>query len=261
MNILLTGATGFIGKPLSQELISQEHQVVAWVRNKNKAKAVLDDRITCIEQLEEIQEPMFDVVINIAGEPIADKRWTSARKFKLRNSRIGLTEKLVKFIKSQNKKPRVILSGSAIGYYGSQRPDLELDENSDSIHGFTHTLCADWETAAASLADDSTRVCLLRTGIVLGKGGGVLEKMVLPFKLGLGGPIGSGRQIMSWIHLQDWIKAALFLIENEDLSGPVNLVSPNPVSNREFTTALAKTVHRPAFFKVPCFFLRLNSRP
>ncbi len=257
MNILLTGATGFIGKPLSQKLISDEHQVFAWVRNKNKAEAVLDNRITCVEQLEEIQEQNFDVVINLAGEPIADKRWTSARKLALRNSRIGLTEKLVKYLNSLNKKPRVILSGSAIGYYGSQQPDLELDEDSDSIQGFTHTLCADWEAAAASLADESTRVCFLRTGVVLGKGGGVLGKMVLPFKLGLGGPIGSGRQIMSWIHLQDWIKAALFLIEHEDLSGTVNLVSPNPVSNREFTMALAKTVHRPAFFKVPCFFLKL----
>jgi len=257
LNILLTGATGFIGKRLSQKLISHEHQVVAWVRNKNKAKAVLDQKITCVERLEELKEPQFDVIINLAGEPIADKRWTAARKLTLRSSRIDLTEKLIKYIKSLNKKPKVILSGSAIGYYGSQRPDLELDENSDSIDGFTHTLCADWETAAASLADDTTRVCLLRTGIVLGKGGGVLGKMLLPFKLGLGGPIGNGQQIMSWIHLQDWIKAALFLIENEDLSGPFNLVSPNPVSNKEFTSALAKTVHRPAIFRVPCAFLKL----
>ena len=147
MNILLTGATGFIGKPLSQKLIGDKHQVFAWVRNKNKAEAVLDNRITCVEQLEEIQEPNFDVVINLAGEPIADKRWTSVRKLALRNSRIGLTEKLVKYLNSLNKKPRVILSGSAIGYYGSQRPDMELDEDSDSIQGFTHTLCADWEAA------------------------------------------------------------------------------------------------------------------
>lgn len=257
MNILLTGATGFIGKPLSQTLTNQGHEVYAWVRNLAKAKAQLDNRVKCIEQLDEARKQYIDAVINLAGEPIADKRWSKKRKTALRDSRIGLTYKLVDFIHTLKQKPTIILSGSAIGYYGSQAADVELNEDSDHVSGFTHELCADWEAAAMSLANDSTRVCLLRTGVVLGSGGGALGKMLLPYKLGLGGPIGNGLQMMSWIHLQDWINASLFLLSNEALSGPFNLVSPNPVNNKAFTNALARTVHRPAVLKVPCFLLKL----
>ena len=257
MKILVTGATGFIGRPLTKVLIEQGHEVYAWVRDTGKARVLLDGQVKCYERLEDIPEPYVDAVINLAGQPIADRRWTKSRKQSLRSSRIELTYELVRFINRLEQKPRVVLSGSAIGYYGPQAADLILDEQSKSVPGFTHSLCADWETAAMSLASEATRVCLLRTGVVLGNGGGALGKMLLPFKLGLGGPIGDGQQMMSWIHQKDWINAALFLLTNDTLSGPFNLVSPNPVNNKIFTKALAEAVHRPAIFRVPCCGLKL----
>jgi len=257
MNILLTGATGFIGRNLSRTLTEHGHQLYAWVRNINRASSLLGDQVRCFESLETISDKKIDAVINLAGEPIADKRWSDIRKQILRNSRIDITRELGVFIRTLDYQPRVILSGSAIGYYGSQADDVVLDEQSGVVSGFTHQLCSDWEAAASELASDSTRVCLLRTGIVLGEGGGVLKKMLPPFKLGLGGPIGDGQQVMSWIHLNDWIRAALFLLDNDTLSGPFNLVSPNPVNNKIFTNALAKALHRPAFLKVPCTALEV----
>ena len=260
MRILITGATGFIGRHLSQTLLDQGHQVFAWVRNLDRAYTRLDARTHSVLELSELQDQdqELDAVINLAGAPIADRRWTAARKRLLYSSRIDTTHQLVDFIRSSSHKPGVILSGSAIGYYGSQPPDLTVDENFENYSpGFTHTLCADWEAAATELADDRTRVCLLRTGLVLGPDGGAMAKMLLPFKLGLGGPIGNGKQVMSWIHLQDWINAALLLLNDSSLSGPFNLVSPNPVNNRSFSAALASAVGRPAFFRVPCCGLKL----
>lgn len=257
MKILFTGATGFLGSAFTQTLVDDEHQVYAWVRNLNKAKTLLDSRVKCFERLEAMQEKHFDAVVNLAGEPIVDKRWTPSRKSVLRSSRIDLTHDLVNFINTLDHKPGVMLSASAIGYYGSQSDDVPHDETSNFIPGFSHTLCADWEAAAMALASDLTRVCLLRTGIVLGLGGGALGKMLFPFKCGLGGPIGNGMQIMSWIHRQDWINACLYLLLNDELSGPFNLVSPNAVNNKKFTKALANTLNRPAIFTVPCLILRL----
>lgn len=257
MKILFTGATGFIGKTFTRVLLDSGHDVFAWVRNISQANEVLDGRIQAVIHLEDLNEQYFDAVINLAGAPIADKRWTDSRKLLLRKSRINLTNSLVGYINGLERKPSVVLSGSAIGFYGSQTAEHLLDESSEVIKGFQHSLCADWEDSALQLASDSTRVCLLRTGIVLGKGGGVLGKMLLPFKLGLGGPIGDGQQMMSWIHIQDWMNACLFLLADESLSGPFNLVSPNPVKNETFSKALARALHRPAIFRVPCFVLKL----
>jgi len=257
MKILFTGATGFIGKAFTRVLSDNGHEVFAWVRNMDKARTLLDSRVQAFMRFDDLQEDYFDAVINLAGAPIADKRWTDSRKLLLRKSRIDLTNLLVDYMNTLEQKPRVVLSGSAIGYYGSQPANSLLDESAEAVAGFQHSLCADWEAAALSLASDSTRVCLLRTGIVLGLGGGVLGKMLLPFKLGLGGPIGDGQQMMSWIHIQDWMNACLFLLTNESLSGPYNLVSPNPAKNEKFSKALAQAVHRPAVFRVPCFALKL----
>jgi uncharacterized protein (TIGR01777 family) len=257
MNILVTGATGFIGRPLTTRLVAEGHHVIAWVRNLSNARATLHEKIECVSQLDQLATRQIDAVINLAGEPIADKRWTSSRKSALRTSRIDLTEQLVAMLKTLPQAPKVMISGSAIGYYGSHTDDKPLDEQGNIESGFTHRLCADWEAAAMAMQSDATRVCLLRTGIVLGQGGGAMSKMLTPFKLGLGGPIGDGHQIMSWIHLQDWIDAAIFLLNNEDCSGPYNFVSPEPVSNKIFTRALARAVRRPAFFKVPCLVLEL----
>jgi uncharacterized protein len=257
MKILFTGATGFIGKTFTRVLVDGGHEVFAWVRNISKSNEVLDSRIQTVIHLDDLNEQYFDAVINLAGAPIADKRWTDSRKLLLRKSRIKLTNSLVDYMNGLEQRPRVVLSGSAIGYYGGQSADSSLDESAEFVAGFQHSLCADWEEAALQLASDTTRVCLLRTGIVLGKGGGVLGKMLLPFKLGLGGPIGDGQQMMSWIHIQDWMNACLFLLADESLSGPFNLVSPNPVKNETFSKALARALHRPAIFRVPCFVLKL----
>lgn len=257
MKILFTGATGFIGKTFTRVLLDGGHEVFAWVRNISKSNEVLDSRIQTVIHLDDLNEQYFDAVINLAGAPIADKRWTDSRKLLLRKSRIKLTNSLVDYMNGLEQRPRVVLSGSAIGYYGGQSADSSLDESAEFVAGFQHSLCADWEEAALQLASDTTRVCLLRTGIVLGKGGGVLGKMLLPFKLGLGGPIGDGQQMMSWIHIQDWMNACLFLLADESLSGPFNLVSPNPVKNETFSKALARALHRPAIFRVPCFVLKL----
>jgi uncharacterized protein len=257
MKILFTGATGFIGKAFTSVLLDNGHEVFAWVRSIEKARAVLDRRIHTFINIEDLGDQYFDAVINLAGAPIVDKRWTDSRKLLLRKSRIDLTKTLAEYINSLEQKPAVVLSGSAIGYYGSQPADTLLDESAEAVAGFQHSLCADWEAAALSLQSDTTRVCLLRTGIVLGKEGGVLGKMLLPFKLGLGGPIGDGQQMMSWIHLQDWINAGLLLLTNESLRGPYNLVSPNPVNNEKFSRALSTAVHRPAIFRVPCFALNM----
>ncbi|MFW2440886.1 MAG: TIGR01777 family oxidoreductase [Arenicellales bacterium] len=257
MKILFTGATGFIGRSFTRVLVDDGHEVFAWVRSTEKARNLLDSRVQAFKRFDDLQENYFDAVINLAGAPVADKRWTDSRKLILRKSRIDLTKSLVDYINSLEQMPRVVLSGSAIGYYGSQSAESPLDESADAVAGFQHSLCADWEAAALLLASDVTRVCLLRTGIVLGMGGGVLGKMLLPFKLGLGGPIGDGQQMMSWIHIQDWMNACLFLLKNESLSGPYNLVSPNPVKNETFSKALAKAVHRPAVFRAPCFIIKL----
>ena len=258
MRILITGATGFIGRHLTRTLLDQGHQVFAWVRNLDRAYTLLDARVHSVLELSDLTDEELDAVINLAGAPIADRRWTTARKRLLYSSRIDTTQQLTDFIQNSAHKPGVILSGSAIGYYGNQPSDLTLDETSENYtQGFTHSLCADWEAAATELADDQTRVCLLRTGLVLGADGGAMKKMLLPFKLGLGGTIGNGEQVMSWIHLRDWINAALFLLKDDRLSGPINMVSPNPVDNRTFTAGLASAVGRPALFRVPCCGLKL----
>lgn len=257
MKILLTGATGFIGSALTRRLLEDGHEVYAWVRDLQRANSVLGNQVLCFEELEQIRHEEIGAVINLAGEPIADMRWTDSRKQILLHSRVGVTRQLVDFFENQHRQPSVVLSGSAIGYYGNQDRNLTLDESADASPGFSHTLCEQWETEAQRFASQTTRVCFLRTGIVLGRGGGVLAKMSFPFKLGLGGPIGNGLQVMSWIHLQDWINACLFLLSRDELSGPFNMVSPNPVDNQTFTRVLARALHRPAFFRVPCFLLKM----
>jgi uncharacterized protein (TIGR01777 family) len=257
VNILITGGTGFIGKSLCDRLIAENHEVYAITRNLDRAIMIMHHKVQCSENLYEFSDIKFHAIINLAGEPIADKRWTRKRKHRLYASRVEYTQQLIDFLKETEQTPKIFLSGSAVGYYGSHDAKTILDEESYYADGFTHDLCADWEAKARQLASNKTRVCLLRTGIVLEKHGGALGKMLLPFKLGLGGPIGDGEQIMSWIHLQDWINAAMFVLKHDEISGPVNFVSPNPVNNKKFTASLATTLNRPAFFRVPCSALRL----
>jgi uncharacterized protein (TIGR01777 family) len=248
MRILVSGGSGFIGQALEKTLTSRGDQVVIWSRQSSS-------KTNWVKQLNDIKEPI-DAVINLAGAGIVDKRWSPERKKLLRDSRIQTTKTLVEWIAKQEHKPQSLISGSAIGYYGSQ-PTGELDENAAPIKGFTHQLCADWEAEALKAEALGVRVCLIRTGVVLGAKEGALKKMLPPFKFGLGGPIASGKQWMSWIHIDDEVAAICWLLDHPELSGPFNLTAPEPVTNEVFSKTLGKALHRPAFFRVPAITMKL----
>lgn len=258
MRILITGGTGFIGLELCQHLASQGHQLTLLARDPAKAKQLLSRiQIDTFATLEDWKPHIdFDAVINLAGESIMAKRWTEHRKKSLWDSRVGLTEKLVERMTSVQHKPAVFISGSAVGIYGNQG-DAVLDETSQFNDEFGHRLCAAWENAALEAEKSGIRVCLLRTGLVIGKHGGFLERMLLPFKLGLGGRIGQGRQWMSWIHIKDHVGLTRHLLESPKARGPYNATAPNPVTNAEFTRELAKCLQRPALLAIPAWLLKL----
>jgi uncharacterized protein (TIGR01777 family) len=254
MNILITGGTGFIGSALSPRLLADEHRVVVISRRTD----IVSGAVTFIQSLEQLnQDEHFDVVINLAGEPIANKRWSERQKQRITASRLETTQQLLDYFQSSKQKPSLFISGSAIGYYGLGTASDSVGEEAPSDESFSSQLCQQWEAIASQASSLGIRTCLLRTGIVLGKGGGALGKMLLPFKLGLGGKMGSGDQWMSWIHLDDLIGIILHCINNDGISGPVNGTAPNPVSNKQFTQALAKALHRPAILPVPSLIIKL----
>jgi uncharacterized protein (TIGR01777 family) len=256
MQILVTGGTGFIGRTLCRELHNAGHGVTVYTRNLASLPGIFDIPVDGLANLEEWSANRhFDAVINLAGEPIMDRRWSDARKQVLWDTRVSLTERLVARMAQARTKPSVFISGSAIGIYGDQG-DALLDESSIGGEGFGHELCAAWETAAVQAESLGVRVCLLRTGLVVGKHGGFLARMLLPFKLGLGGRIGDGRQWMSWIHLRDHVALTLFLLGTAHARGPFNATAPNPVTNMEFTRELADALKRPAFLPVPAWLLK-----
>ncbi|CRL60670.1 cell division inhibitor, NAD(P)-binding protein [Proteus vulgaris] len=257
MKILITGGTGLIGKALVCELALSNNDITVLSRSPQKVYSHFCNEITCWTQLSDKQNlNEFDAVINLAGEPIADNRWTPAQKQKLINSRCDLTQKLVELIKTSDSPPSVFISGSAVGFYGDQG-DLQVTEQTPANPEFTHELCAKWESIALEAQTPLTRVCLLRTGIVLSTLGGALPKMSKPFKLGLGGKLGSGKQYMPWIHIDDMVSAIIFLLKTQDAKGAFNLTAPNPVQNKEFTRLLGKAFNRPALMTVPESVLRL----
>lgn len=257
MRILVTGGTGFIGRSLCAACISSGHDIVVLSRSPERALRVCSPSVTAISDLSALPDSEhFDAIVNLAGEPIFGRRWSAARKQVLSDSRVGVTGQIVAFIARADRKPAALLSGSAIGFYGDQG-DLVLDEASRAIDDFSHRLCAAWEDAAVRARDFGVRVCILRTGLVLGNSGGLLQRMIPPFKLCLGGRLGDGRQWMSWIHLDDQIRAITALLESADVSGTFNLTAPKPVTNSEFTSCLAAHLHRPAWFHLPAWFLRL----
>ena len=198
----------------------------------------------------------IDGVINLAGEPIADKRWTEQQKQRLCESRLKITEQLVSLIHASSNPPQFLISGSATGFYGDTG-DLVLTEEDPGHDEFTHALCARWEQLALTAQSDRTRVCLMRTGVVLAKEGGALSKMKLPFKLGVGGPIGSGKQYLPWIHIDDLVNAMLWLIDHAELRGPFNMVAPYAVRNEQFAATLGHVMHRPAFMRTPASAIKL----
>lgn len=254
MRILITGGTGFIGKTLCPLLASQGHQLVLWTR---QLKPRLPSGVTdYVNQLSDLEPDSIQAVINLAGAGIADKRWSEERKKLLITSRVKTTEQLVAWMQTQTILPKVLISASAVGYYGEQG-DQAVTEKTPPVAGFTHDLCVQWEAAALTAEALGVRVCLVRTGVVLGKGGGSLAKMLPAFRLGLGGPLGKGQHWFPWIHLDDMAKIYAWLLKTERVSGVFNASAPNPVINADFTKALGKALNRPTFFPMPEKVLKL----
>ncbi|MDN3682122.1 TIGR01777 family oxidoreductase [Vibrio tapetis subsp. quintayensis] len=260
MHILLTGGTGFVGAELIKHLAG--HNITLLTRNTTSAKNRLHHadfgNIVYLSDLNELTElNHIDAVINLAGEPIADKRWSQEQKHVICQSRWEITEKIVSLIHASTNPPAVFISGSAVGYYGDQQQH-PFDESLHIHHDtFPHQVCVKWETIAKRAQSELTRVCILRTGVVLGKDGGALQKMLLPYKMGVGGPIGSGKQYMPWIHMQDMVRGITYVLNTEHAFGDFNFCAPHPVQNKEFSRALARTLKRPHLLFTPKWALTL----
>jgi uncharacterized protein (TIGR01777 family) len=258
MRILITGGTGLIGRRLCRVLHAEGHELTVFSRNPRSVAEKCGASVHALGALAEWKPDMvFDAVINLAGEPIVDERWTARRKQVLRDSRIALTKELVGRIAAAEQKPSVLLSGSAVGYYGG-RGDEVLDETSGAGADFPAQLCIDWEAEAAGAVKYGVRVCQLRSGLVLSKDGGLLGRMVTPFKMGMGARIGDGRQWMSWVHIDDYVALVQRLLRDGEMRGAYNMTAPAPVTNKEFTAALAAALHRPAPFVAPGSLLKLS---
>ncbi len=258
MHILLTGGTGLIGRQLCRHWLVQGHRLSVWSRHPERVKALCGADVRGIAHLVELSHESVDVVINLAGEPIAGGRWTRKRKALLWSSRITLTETLLVWLESLEHKPSVLISGSAVGWYGDGG-ERELSEESPPVsEDFASHLCIAWEETAQRAQAMGMRVVLVRTGLVLAAEGGFLSRLLLPFKLGLGGPVGNGRQWMPWIHINDQIALIDFLVHENTALGPYNACAPHPVRNAEFAKILGRVLHRPAFMPAPAFALRLG---
>ncbi|HEX5843534.1 MAG TPA: TIGR01777 family oxidoreductase [Pseudomonas sp.] len=257
MHILLTGGTGLIGRGLCQHWAQQGHQLTVWSRRPEQVASLCGASVRGIARLDELGDEPLDALVNLAGAPIADRPWTRKRKALLWASRISLTEQLLAWLEAREQKPRVLLSGSAVGWYGDGG-ERELHEDSPQVcDDFAAQLCGAWEETALRAQELGIRVVLLRTGLVLAREGGMLGRLLPPFRLGLGGPLGSGRQWMPWIHLSDQIALIDFLLQQEQAQGPYNACAPQPVRNRAFSQALGRALHRPACMPAPAFVLRL----
>jgi uncharacterized protein len=256
MHILLTGGTGLIGRALCRHWLAQGHQLTVWSRSPQRVSSLCGTAVRGIGRLEELGEEPLDAVINLAGAPIADRPWTRKRKTLLWASRIGLTEQLLAWLGQRGQKPQLLLSGSAVGWYGNGGERELLEDNPQVTDDFAAQLCGAWEETAQRAEAMGIRVVLVRTGLVLARKGGMLKRLLLPFKLGLGGPLGDGRQWMPWIHLDDQIGLIDFLLHQQQAAGPYNACAPAPVRNAEFAQALGRALHRPAILPAPAFVLR-----
>ena len=284
MKIVLAGATGFIGKALRSELLLAGHELVVLTRGASsdagREKFVTWDGVAFGEWASQLDGA--DAVINLVGENIAAKRWTAERKEKLLSSRVGATRILVAAIGQARKKPAVLINASAVGYYGpcprSSRkvdkdrpnfqnleidkywdgdvPDLDLTETSSRGEGFLAETCEQWEYEARKAECLGVRVILARLGPVLGENGGMLSKMIPPFRFFVGAPLGTGKQWISWVHREDVTGSFLFMLSHRELSGPVNVTSPAPVTMNDFSVALAGALRRPCWFPIPAFLLK-----
>ncbi len=262
MRVLISGGTGLIGRALTRALVDRGDEVVILSRSPQRHAAHLPQGVQLLAWdgrtptgWGEIVNTV-DAVVNLAGANIAEGRWTAARKRVIRESRLHAGHALVEAIRNATSKPRVLIQASAVGYYGP-RGDEIVTEDTPPGSDFLAQLAVEWEASTREVEAWGIRRPIIRTGVVLSMEGGALPRMLPPFKLGLGGPLGSGRQWFPWIHMADEVGAILFLLDREDAHGPYNLSAPNPVRNEEFTRALGEILHRPTLFRVPAFALRL----
>jgi uncharacterized protein (TIGR01777 family) len=251
MRVLVTGGTGLVGKAMCDALRAAGHAVTVVSREPGRvpARAVGWDGLRAVM-------PETDAIVNLAGEPIASGRWTAARKAEIRTSRVEATRALVDAAAAAAPRPKVLVSASGVGYYGS-RGDEPIDETAAPGTDFLARVCVEWEAEARRAEALGLRVVLLRIGIVLAPDGGALSAMLVPFRAGVGGRVGSGRQWMPWVHRDDVVGLVRDAVANEEYTGPVNATSPNPVTNRDFARALGRALHRPALLPMPGFALRL----
>lgn len=254
MKVLVTGSSGLIATALIASLAERGHDVVRLLRHPGNPGVPSWDPDRGTLDLAGVRD--IEAVVHLAGESIADGRWTVAKKARILDSRVKGTTLLANGLAALASPPRVFISASAVGYYG-ERGDELLDEAGACGNDFLSDVCRQWEHATGPAAGAGVRVVNLRLGVILSAAGGALAKMLTPFRMGVGGVVGSGRQYMSWVSLEDVVAAIHFLMMNEALRGPVNCVSPNPVSNREFTATLGRMLHRPTIFPLPAFAARL----
>ncbi len=254
-SILVTGGSGFIGRHFCQAATRLGMQLCVLTRNPVAAAQRLPDSVRLIKRLSELEVDYTPtIILNLAGEPLADGRWTHRRKQKFYDSRINTTDSLFDFFASRDSVPKLVISGSAIGYYGPG--EQAMDENGLVVDGFSHQLCHTWENSAQRFESLGCRVCYLRTGVVLGEQG-ALARMLPAFKLGLGGPIGSGKQWMSWIHIEDMVAIIFHCINDPQIQGAVNATAPNPVTNRDFSATLAAAISRPDYLAMPAIMVKI----
>jgi len=254
VHFLITGGSGFIGTALCRNLVADGHRATVLTRNSTRARPRLPAHVALVEALDSVAD--VDAIVNLAGENLAAGRWTARRKREFFDSRVGTTRRLLEWIARQERKPRVLVSGSAIGWYGP-RGDEELTEGAMPGTDFSADLCRAWEAEATKAEAFGLRVCCVRTGIVLDRDGGALKRMLLPFRLGIGGRMGDGRQWMSWIARADLVALLRWLAGSAAASGPFNGTAPAPVRNAEFAGTLAAALHRPALLATPAPVLKL----
>ena len=255
MKILISGASGLVGKHLIPTLKAKGHEVHRLVRKApNLSDEIQWDAETGFSETEQTKLKGFDAVVHLAGDNVASENWSDEKKRKIKESRVVGTRVLVDALKSLQNPPKHFISASAIGFYGNREAEI-LTEASQKGEGFLPDVCAAWEDESKK-AEEFARVARMRIGVVLAKDGGALEKMLTPFKFGVGGTVGSGKQWMSWIALDDLIKAVHFFLENETLTGAFNLTAPNPVTNEEFTKTLGTVLNRPTILPIPEFAIK-----
>lgn len=261
--VLLTGGSGFIGRELVKELLARGDQVTVLSRDAARTQRGLPG-VRAVGWVPEEEGPWYsevdgaDVVIHLAGEPIA-KRWTDAAKRDIVSSRVDTTRRIGEAIGRAKQKPSAFLCASAVGWYGPQPPEKLLDEDAPAGEGFLADVVVKWEAAARDVEEKhGVRSVQLRIGIVIGEGGGALEKMITPFRLYAGGPIGDGRQVISWIHVEDVVGITLLCMDNDAVRGPINVTAPNPVNGEEMAKAIGQVLSRPSWLRVPQAMVRLG---